>query len=41
LISAAGNLYLLETPKLRGAATASYDKGDWPSFMRYNNYAGG
>jgi len=35
LINAAGNLYLLETPKLRGTTTASYDKGDWPSFMRY------
>jgi len=27
-------------PKLRGTATASYDKGDWSSFMRYN-YTGG
>ena len=39
-INGAGNFYLFETPKLRGTATASYEKGDWSSFMRYN-YTGG
>ncbi len=39
-INGAGNFYLFETPKLRGTATVSYDKGDWSSFTRYN-YTGG
>jgi len=41
LINGAGNLSLLETPKLRGTATASYDKDDWSSFMDYNYTGGG
>lgn len=39
-VNGAGNFYLFETPKLRGTATVSYDKGDWSSFARYN-YTGG
>ncbi|MFN7475996.1 MAG: TonB-dependent receptor plug domain-containing protein [Burkholderiales bacterium] len=39
-VNGAGNFYLFETPKLRGTATASYAKGDWSSFVRYN-YTGG
>jgi iron complex outermembrane receptor protein len=39
-VNGAGNFYLFETPKLRGNASASYAKGDWSSFVRYN-YTGG
>lgn len=39
-VNGAGNFYLFETPKLRATGTASYRKGDWDSFVRYN-YVGG